>query len=446
MPNFTFTPPYIHPHNYKDKEGMETVKWFIRFSITIDGVTSYPKEYGKSYSTALNINKPKKHRLKISNAEILLKLINTDLEGGINPKNRKEEMLLQLQRELNDAHKFKILNVFNEWFKAKNYINPIPAKEISAKTYKNFWMNQLIPHLESIGKAEDIKEITDGDIRNWLMSSYESGHWSALTINIKIGYINNVFKFAFLKKYIIKNPMNYVIPIKEDKVIVKNGISSIKVKRKPRFNILSDEEIALFDKFFNLKTRTMTKTLMYSFVRFSELYRLRLKHLDIINWCWNIPAELAKGQRDGSTATIKIYPVLQNILKEYLNEFFGDDMNPEYYLFFTEDKNNKTSIDYVSYQFRQAKLRIEKAGDITVFVNGEKKVLTNIKIDKTPYCFKHTGAKRFVDQNKSKSRSSYEIIEGIMKMMRHTNFNTSQIYIYKELGINLDANDSFSFD
>mgnify|MGYP003576537323 CR=1 FL=1 len=434
MANFTYSTPFIHPKTYKDKQkGMNTAKWFIRYTFTKDGVTEYRKEYGKSYPTALNINYPKTHNQKIINAELLLDLVIDDLENGTDPKNRETEKEIQIKKEVAEAEKYKVSLIFDEWFKEKNYINPIPSKQISAKTYENFWKNQLIPYLATIGKADDMRSISDDDIRKWLQDNYNSGQWSALSTNIKIGYISNVFKYAYLKKYIPTNPMSYITTIKEDKVIVRDGISTIKEKKETRFNILTDDEIALFDEYFNFKTKTITKILMYGFIRFSEIYRLKLKHVDTVNWAFNIPSEIAKGQRDGATATVKIYPVLRKVIQEYLDDFFGEDLNPEYYLFYGEkNKLKSTSIDYISYQFKQTKLKIEK----------EKGII----IKKTPYSFKHTGAKKFVDQNKAKSKSAYEIIEAIMKMMRHTSFETSQIYIYKELGINLEANDEFSFD
>lgn len=70
----------------------------------------------------------------------------------------------------------------------------------------------------------------------------------------------------------------------------------------------------------------------------------------------------------------------------------------------------------------------------------------DVTIAKTPCCFKHTGAKKFIDQNKAKSKTSYQIIEAIRKLIRHKNFATSQKYIYADLGMNLDENDDFTFD
>ncbi len=433
MATFKYSQPYIHPKSYKDKQAKQVDKWFIRYKITFeDSETEYRKEYGKSYKQAQPINYPPNHKNKVANAELLLDLITYDLENGIDPRNREVEKLEKKKMEIKEAEKYKVRYIFDLWFAANNYVNPIPSKEISATKYKGFWLNQFIPHLETIGKAGDIRQVTDEDINHWIKLNYDAGKWSAYTVGIKIGLLTGVFKYAYKQKFMKQNPMVYIDRIKENKVVVKNGESTIKQAKEARFNILTAKELELLYQYFDLKNESIAKTLSYAFIRFSEIFRLQLKHLNTNKWQFEIPATIAKGQRDGRTAIVKIYPPLQEVLIRYLGEYFGDDRKPDYYLFHQFLKTKPSTYSIFQHYFIETKRRI--------------KVEMDIDITKSPYCFKHTGAKSFIDQNKAKSKSSYQIIEAIKMMMRHKDFNTSQKYIYADLGMNLDEESDFTFD
>lgn len=436
MVNFKYSEPYISPKGYKDKEGKTVTKWFIRYKISFEEKPlkgtkiQYRKEYGGSYHR--NINSPTNHKEKIENAEDLLDRVNDDLAKGIDPSNREVELIEHVKKEIEQAEQYKVEYVFNQWFASKNYLNPIPSKEISANVFKRFWLNQFIPYLESIGKEYDIRKVSTEDIDKWFRFNYDNDKWTSKTIDIKIGLLSGVFKFAFKKRYIKENPMTYVSRIKENKVVTKNGVSTLVKKKEARFNILTQKEQDLIYKYLDLKNEAIAKTLGFGFIRFSEIFRLKLEHLDLNNWVFNIPADIAKGQRDGNTASVKIYPKLQEVLTRYLTEYFGEDMQPEYYFFFHINKSSPSSYSIFQHFFNACKTEIEtKEG---------------VKITKTPYSFKHTGAKSFVNQNKAKAKTSYQIIEAVMKLMRHSNFNTSQKYIYNDLGINLDADDDFTFE
>lgn len=436
MVKFKYSEPYISPKGYKDKEGKTVTKWFIRYKIEFEekpdnrAKIQYRKEYGGSYSRKINL--PTNHKEKIENAELLLGRVKDDLAKGIDPSNREVETVEYVKREIELAEQYKVEYVFNQWFASKNYVNPIPSKTISATIYNRFWLNQFIPYLASIGKEYDIRKVTTEDIDKWFRFNYDNDKWTSKTIDIKIGLLSGVFKFAFKKRYIVENPMTYVSRIKENKIVTKNGVTGLVKKKEARFNILTDNEQDLIYKYIDLKNETIAKTLGFGFIRFSEIFRLKLEHLDTNNWVFNVPADIAKGQRDGNTASVKIYPKLQEVLKRYLAEYFGNDVQPEYYLFYHLNKLSPSSYSIFQHLFNACKSEIEKK--------------EGVKITKTPYSFKHTGAKSFVDQNKAKAKTSYQIIEAVMKLMRHSNFNTSQKYIYNDLGVNLDADDDFTFD
>lgn len=440
MQKFTSNiPPSLYPDpstGYKDKNGTTIKKWFIRYKIEFDekpingDKTQYRKEYGGNYDIRLNAIKDLKE--KKDEAEILLQWVKDDLDQGIDPENRQTVMWLQMKQKLQNDEKFQYTKVFNSWFAHKNYINPIPAKLISAAKYHGFYINQFIPYLVSIGKEFDIRIINENDINAYISGHYNSGNWSAFTCNTRIGWLGGIFSYALKNRLIEVNPMNFVDKIMEDKVIIIDNIPVLKEKKQARFNIFTDEEVdIIFKELYGSPLEATVKTIYYAFLRTSEMFRLRLGDLDLDNSCFNIRASIAKGQRNGATLQVKIYPPLEDALRRYIERYFGSDRDPKYYLFYHIDKSEPCTYSIFQHHFNALKKRLESRG---VFIN------------KTPYAFKHTGAKKFIDINKGKKLTSYNIIEKIMKQMRHTDFMTTQKYIYGDLGINLDEVDGFSFE
>jgi integrase len=439
MNNFTVKiEPQLYPskeNGYKDKNGRAITKWFIAYTLSFDHgngkrVFVRRKEYGKSYGVTLNGKQDIK--TKVYEAKVLIEWIKSDLAKGIDPENREVENEIAIQNELKMAEKYNYRMLFTHWFTKKNYINPIPSKVESARVLKNFHLNQFLPYLVSIGKDVDIRTISDTDINNYILGQYNSGKWSAFTCDNKIGWLNGIFKFAVVHKLIESNPMNNVPKIKEDKVIFVNGELVLKQRKETRFNIFTDYEMkVILEELKETPYRTVSQVIYYAFIRTSEIFRLRLGDLDLTTDCFNIRSNIAKSQRDGTTMKVKIYPALKTFLLQYVEDYFGDDRNPDYFLFYHQTKDQMTTYSSYQHHFNAAKERLKAKG---------------IVINKTPYAFKHTGAKKFIDTNKQKNFTSYQIIEQIMQQMRHSDFTTSQKYIYKDLGIELDQAGDFSFE
>jgi len=440
MKKFSYTEPYIYPSpergnaktGYKDRNNKPITKWFVKYIITFeDRVKIQRKEYGSSYD--IDLNRIRNLRTKMYEANILRDYVEDDLKNGIDPLDRKAALEARALQILSEAEKYSIRYVFSQWFASKNYSNPIPSKEISAKGYLLFYNNLFIPYLERCGLAEDIRKITDLHITAFIREKYDAGDWGAFTCNVRIGWLGGVFKYAYRQRLIPINPMNFVERISENKIIFdKDNKPMLKSKKEARFSIFTDNEIEdIFEGFRDSPYEPIAKTVFYSFIRFSELFRLRLSDLDLANGVFHIRPEIAKGQRDGRIHTVKIYPPLQEALHRYINKYFGVDTRPEYYLFYHIEKTRPASYSIFQHAFIQLKMVLETKG---------------IFIRKSPYSLKHTGAKRFIDINKKKNVKSYQIIEAIMKQMRHSDFSTTQKYIYKDLGINLDEDDVFSFE
>lgn len=440
MKKFSYTEPYIYPSpesgnaktGYKDRNNKTITKWFVKYIVTFDDGIKIPrKEYGNSYD--IDLNRIKNLRTKMYEAHILRDYVEDDLKNGIDPLDRKAALEARALEILSEAEKYSISYVFKQWFSSKNYDNPIPSKEISAKGYLLFYNNLFIPFLEKYGLDKDIRTITELHISRFVREKYDAGDWSAFTCNVRIGWLGGVFKYAYRQKLISVNPMNFVERISENKIILnKDNKPLLKRKKEARFSIFTDSEIeTIFEGFKDSPYEAVAKTVFYSFIRFSELFRLRISDLDLANGVFHIRPEIAKGQRDGRTHSVKIYSPLQEALCRYIDRYFGADIAPEYYLFYHIEKTRPGSYSIFQHAFIQLKKNLETR---------------QIFIKKSPYSLKHTGAKRFIDVNKKKDVKSYQIIEAIMKQMRHSDFSTTQKYIYKDLGINLDEDDVFSFE
>ncbi|MEJ5962788.1 tyrosine-type recombinase/integrase [Pedobacter immunditicola] len=436
MEKFTYSAPFMYPdstNNYKDSKGLEVKKWCVRYTIEFEGgKKEYRKESGANYD--IQVNRCKNIDDKIEQFNDVLDGVIEDLTNGIDPKFRQQLLKNKLKIKIQEERKYTLDYVFTKWFEAKNYLNPIPSKVISAEKYQRFFKNQFIPYFKSKGIDQDIRLITDVELNEFINEKYLAGTWSAFTCNNRIGWISGLFKYAFKNKLIAINPIVYVDQIKEDKIIInKDGDLILKKRKEVRFNHFSDDELKLVFSTFSLKYEVISKAILYSFIRFSEIFRLKLEHLDLENRVFNIPAHIAKGQRDGAVAKVRIYPALFTVLNKYIDEFFGDDQKPEYYLFYhLEDKN--TPMTYSMFQHFFGMMKDE------IFEENE------IILNKTPYAFKHTGARKFISNAKKLNKSSYEIKDALMKQMRHSSFAITEKYIYNDLGLVLDDNaDDFAF-
>lgn len=431
MPNFIHSEPYIYN---KDKNGKTVKKWCIRYWIQYTNeLKQYPKEYGSSYNK--DLNRIRSSKIKNYEAEILLAWVENDLKNGIDPRRREVQLEHKVIEEIKAAEQYNYLDVFNLWFASMNYVNPIPSKEISAKNYMRFQMNQFIPYLKHIGKDHDIRLIDDRDLTEFIHMHYQSGQWSAYTANSRIGWIYGTFKYAYKNKLIPVNPVTFIHKITEDKVLIAaDGSEYIKKKKLARYNIYTQEELdVVFKKFHNTKWEVVCKLLHYSFIRFSEIFRIKLAYVDMDNKCIRIPAIIAKGQKGGEELAVGLFPMVLDALKRYLDHTFGDDRNPNYYLFFQKD-NKFNACSYSIFQH------------FYIAAMQELKDEEGIEIKKTPYALKHTGARKYIENAKAKKYSAYAIIEAIKQQMRHKHWSTTEKYIYNDLGIDLDTKEDFSFE
>lgn len=433
--------------NYKDKNGNDVEKWFIRYKLKFHdnppeyykdkSLTQYRREFGKSYN--LSLTGLKKKRDKEFQAELLLARVQDDLDKGIDPEYREYALLKLKQKNAIEAKAYQYDKLVELFMVENMYINPIPKKEISARAYKSFFNNQLRNFLDSIDKLNDIRLITTEDIETYLELgrlgkfaipgvSKSSGQprtnkpWNSTTTNIKRGWISALFSIAIKKRLLITNPVS---------IISKRRVEP---RKEARFQIYTRREIELIFTYLevnNLMLDAICKILYYAFIRRSELFRIRLKMIDLNKNLITITPDVAKGQRDGYSRTVKIYPKLAESLKKWIDYRFKDDINDEYFLF----PNRKDPLK----QFKYASFHRMFNSELIVLQTMNRE---HFKIKSEFYALRHTSVTFFIEDNFN-SNNSLKVLTHLMKQLRHEEFSTTQKYISKDLGLNINTEEEF---
>jgi integrase len=433
--------------NYKDKNGNDVDKWFIRYTLKFqdspppyykdNSLTQYRREFGKSYN--LSLTGFNKKRDKEYQAELLLARVQDDLDKGIDPEYREYALLKLKQKNAIEAQAYHYDRLVELFMIENMYINPIPKKEISARAYKSFFNNQLRNFLDSINKLDDIRLITTEDVETYLergrlgqfsipgFSKASGEHrtnkpWNSTTTNIKRGWISALFSIAIRKRLILINPVAIISKRK------------VEPRKEARFKIYSRREVEIIWNYMesnNLMLDAICKILYYAYIRRSEIFRIRLKMIDLDKNVLTIAPEVAKGQRDGYSRQVKIYPQLAKSLKQWIDYRFQGNNDGEYFLF-PNKKDALIAFKYASFH------RMFNSELLTIQTINKG----HFKIKSEFYALKHTSVTFFIEDNFNTS-NSLKVLTHLMKQLRHEDFSTTQKYISKDLGLNIDAEDEF---
>lgn len=427
LAKFTYTEPKI----YKDKDNK---KWCIRYNLKYDesDETQYRKEFGKSYN--IKLNRIQELKVRSVEAEILKGMVADDLYKGIDPEKKEEQQKAKLLQKIKDAERFNFDYCLQVFLKEKGYLDPIPKKTGSSKTYRLLLTNALKPALEEVGAADDLRLVKKEHILGLIDSHYFSDgedikRWSGSSCNVNLAIFSSFFEVLV------------------DKGILEANVAKL-VKYKPagarneaRSTIFKRDEIEIL---FNVaKERDSTleaiyKCIYYSYIRISELFRLQLSDVHLDRDIVNIPFVKAKKQNDGFSRDVYIYPKLKECLERYIQKTFGNDRNPNYYLFpnllYNDKVHRKTPVPF--YTASAHLFRYLKKQHPDKFVGREGLY---------PYTLKHSGATYFIEDNINNSSPTAMLLH-LQKQMRHSNLNTTQIYISKDLGLTLELEKSFIFN
>ncbi|HEX8577102.1 MAG TPA: site-specific integrase [Flavobacterium sp.] len=448
---------FSEPSIYKDQANK---KWCVRYTKKVDGTTSYIKEYGKSYNIRLNAIPDLKKRDK--ELDILLELVKQDLEAGVSPEEKERIEEQKRIEEIEESQAYNFDEVLKFVIRKKGFDNPLPNQKHSKRNLESFWTNTLKPFLEDIGKANDVRKVTIDDIEKLieLKSSPQpqfhrngkikidkatgqqlvKADWSYNTASNRIDWLGMYFQALVDSRKLAINPCHN---IKRDDVLVDD----VKGTNLKRFQIFTREELDLLWDYLenrNYYDYAFARMIYFTFIRPSEILRLRLWMLDLKNNKILIPPHIAKnGKKVKKTLEVYVPPVLATELEKYLNLTFGDDLNPDYLVFpafasgtFRILGNKERSITSLSECLKDHLTRL-------------RKIHPNLfPPHKTGYGLKHSGNTYFIENNfNTKNMSALKILTFLRKQNRHSDLSMTQKYISEELGIMLDQEDNaFVFD
>ncbi|RZL36763.1 MAG: site-specific integrase [Pedobacter sp.] len=426
---FTYSKLKINTDNPK--------KWYISYTIKYDdNKTVYAKIYGGEYLIRLNdFENDTEH---IAKAEKLLKKVKKDLDLGQDPKSKTEDLKKQLYEEHLKAQGVTYDEAVQIMIEYHNWDNPAPAQKITAYNQKIFYNAEFRRYVHEIGKTDDVTKITTDDILNYILRHnnprgaeylypvdgkvYPVGTWSISTCVSKLGNLGYFFTPLLEKRKIETNPLRAITNIKK-----KLKRTTVQKPKQNRYELWTESELVEFDKVLNTDKFMLHYAIgmccYHAYIRNSEVLRITLDMIDLENKRFVLDSDITKGHNKYDSSTrifLKMNDDLVNILTKYLDCKFGEDRQPNYYLF-PSIRHKHIPYDYHQY----AKDYKEKCASL----------LTSKKL---PYSLKHTGVTKYWNENAKAGVAPAVLITRLMKMCRHSNFNETMRYISTDLGIDID--------
>jgi integrase len=400
-------------------------KWYVSYTIKwSDKPTEYVRLYGGEYAIRLNEFSTNKERDK--NADWLLNEVTKDLALGINPKDKLTVVAEQIEASKKKAMGLAYNDAVAIMIEHYNYDNPVPSSELTALGTKSFFGGTFKKYVQSLEKMHDVKSITKAEVENLLIQKNTAKKWNIKTCISKLSIVTQLF-IPLLERGIIDiNPASGITNIKQ------------KLKRLPqkntskRYEIWTDAEMEELEAFSNNpKLRfhyTLAMTTYYAYMRRSEAFRMTLSMVDLDNKRFVLMSSQTKGARKYDVDTPINLPIpkkLIEILKIYIEEKFGTDKNPDYFLFSSVTKLDKAYY-YGSYNrdFNNA------VGD-------------HLSFSKRNYGLKHTGVSNFWKENVEKGIPVGKILARLKTMCRHSSIVDTMNYLSTDLGIEIEEDNLF---
>ena len=423
---FTYTlPKLVKPDIELDKPEKD-IRWYAYYSISIDGKKQYRKEYGlKNYNISLTKGTLKEREAKASE---LIERMTIHLKEGRDPKKilakKKDEQkkIKELEEAKADA-RISLDKAIDILATEKGWVGEIAeGKEHSARGILSFLKNAFRRYIVKIGKLDDIRQVTKSDIKNLIEEYFnpEDGHveWRYQTCKGNRGYISILYATLIEKELATFNPASNVKLKHDNEKIIK--IEDLEDKYEP----WTDEELKIYFKYTNVpehyKLHVVSKMIMYTFIRPSEIFRLRMSMLDLKEEKFVIPAKLtksAKRHKKNENIEIDIPDELLVSLKKWVKLVFPDGYKPEDYLI-ANDKGRQIKHNHYTFD------------DIFVDVREKLQRQYKGKFEKRLYALKHSGlAKLFYALVNDHSLTPAMVIHTIQHHARHASFLETENYL-----------------
>lgn len=439
--------------NLKISEDKSTGKWFIYYVLANpQSGSAKRKEYGKSYRISINTEPDLVKREKL--AQKLMALVKMDLENGVDPKYRDEEIKTKHKQDLEKARiseeaKVNIATAI-EWLRHdKGWINPVEGKENTGAVITMLLSNSFTKYLQRIGKAEDVREVTRLDISNYIEENFnrtstekatgsgrhKNSGWSSSSCSMAKARISLLFGALIDRNLIEVNPTIGVKIKKDSEKVVQpsNGESDDEDRFEPWTSSEVDKwfkDSPISDDLRHQNIFVATNILYYCFVRKSEILRLKCSMVNFDMERLEIPAKLTKSARkydSKEVVYIDMPDALIKALKWWFALKFPNGFTKDDYILF---QHNNTTAKYIYGSFNRhfEKLRIIFQNKY----NGEFKTTVC-------YAIKHTGVIKLYHTLLASDKRPDQIQKILQKHCRHSDWNETENYLRKSCKIEMQG-------
>lgn len=417
-------------------------KWFVGYTLIFpDGSKIRKKERGKAqYDISLTKEKNLKKRREL--ADTLIDLMIEDLNIGIDPNNAKHEREKRKAVEVAAVQKeqdsrISIDRAIQLTKEAKGWVNPVEGKENTTNSVPSFLTNQFKPYLEKIGKADDVRLVTRKDIKDWIEAHFnaveggEYDNWSSSSCSAYKARISILFNVLIDKELVEYNPTTdikiksdneKIIPVNPDDEELDRFEPWTAKEVKHWFEDLVGSEVAVERAMY-----VSSGIIYYSFIRKSELLRLKAWMVDFENERFTLPPKLTKSARKYNTKNlihVDIPEELIDILREWFDLVYPNGFTDDDYLLPNLKMKKLTNLKYVYSTFTDHFVKLRK-----VFIERYKE--QGLFIDKNQYALKHTGVQDLFRSLAKTDDTPSEIHNYIQRQCRHSSYDQTETYLQK---------------
>ncbi len=436
-------------------------KWYVYYVlVTPDGKGEKRKEEGKTYQISLNTQELKENpKLRNTNAIKLLRLVEADLESGVDPKFHNEivdqrNRLKLIEAQKKEDAKISIDEGIEILRSEKGWINPHPIKQHASNVIPTFLKNSFKKYLIQIKKDDDLRKVNRMDIVNYIEENFnrsadvkkstnrgrwkEKG-WSASTCIIQRTRISLLFNTLINLGLVEENPTTNV-KVKKDsekKEKAENDIDDLEAWSQDERRIWFDE-LSKSTDLIDVTFLASSALIYYAFIRKSELLRIKVGNIDFQNEVIRLKGDLTKSARKykkNETILIEMNDELLAILKRYIDLKFPNGHSVNDYLFF--QYTSDLAYNYGTYTKHYEKIRARFEG---------KYLQRRLFANKNQYALKHTGAIALYHYLEKTDKSPAEIQRIIQNHCRHSDWGETERYLRDKCKITIkEKKEKFSF-
>lgn len=310
----------------------------------------------------------KTRQARIKKANEIISNINNKLQNGFNPFENENISFTNLIEALET-----VLNYKQSYIRKRSYHTYRSCVNIFIEWLKSEKLDKLI--VEAFNFQNTLKFADYLKIQKKLANR---------TFNNYIDHLRIIFSELVKREYILKNPFSKIehLPDGERTIFA-----------------YSDLELTLLKEHFPInapKLWLICQFIYYCAIRPAELVQIKIKYIDLKNENINIPAFVSKTKRQN------VVSIPTELINE-LNKLQLNIIEPEFYLF---SKNLEPGNFLIAPTRLSEKFRVEA---------------NKIGLNRNLYELKHTGA--------GKSLEAGADIRDIQLHLRHTNINTTEIYL-----------------